>query len=243
MINLETQEQEEFAHTRQSSSLVPFPQPPPTISYFILIPRRDKTWKRLLYYRLPHQVRSDCSFLFRIRYRYDPQIWSVNSFVNNTQIIYFDFVFVFIDFNYCKKRFPFPFDLLWFVSGGCAISFVCSALRRFFYFLLCFSFSHTLSCESFRLFCFNSIAFKFLCRGLISFPFPFFFLHFTLTFSLLLFIFAVALLLLLLLSSILITGSCLLRLLQCQCQSERRQRERKRERGECVCERARAYAD
>lgn len=134
--------------------------------------------------------------------------------------------------------FHFRFDLLRFVSRGCAISFVCFALRRFFYFLLCFCSTHA-SCESFRLFCFNSIAFKFLCRVLISFPFfSFFFLHFTLTFSLLLFIFAVALPMLLL-SSILITGSCLLRLLQCQCQRERRQRER----GECVCKRARAYAD
>lgn len=134
--------------------------------------------------------------------------------------------------------FHFRFDLLRFVSRGCAISFVCFALRRFFYFLLCFCSTHA-SCESFCLFCFNSIAFKFLCRVLISFPFLFF-LHFTLTFSLLLFIFAVALPMLLL-SSILITGSCLLRLLHCQCQRERRQRER--ERGECVCERARAYAD
>lgn len=133
--------------------------------------------------------------------------------------------------------FHFRFDLLRFVSRGCAISFVCFALRRFFYFLLCLCSTHA-SCESFRLFCFNSIAFKFLCRVLISFPFLFLFLHFTLTFSLLLFIFAVALPMLLL-SSILITGSCLLRLLQCQCQRERRQRER----GECVCERARAYAD
>lgn len=133
--------------------------------------------------------------------------------------------------------FHFRFDLLRFVSRGCAISFVCFALRRFFYFLLCFCSTHA-SCESFRLFCFNSIAFKFLCRVLISFPFLFLFLHFTLTFSLLLFIFAVALPMLLL-SSILITGSCLLRLLQCQCQRERRQRER----GECVCKRARAYAD
>lgn len=120
--------------------------------------------------------------------------------------------------------FHFRFDLLRFVSRGCAISFVCFALRRFFYFLLCLCSTHA-SCESFRLFCFNSIAFKFLCRVLISFSFLF--LHFTLTFSLLLFIFAVALPMLLL-SSILITGSCLLRLLQCQCQRERRQKERER---------------
>lgn len=75
--------------------------------------------------------------------------------------------------------FHFRFDLLRFVSRGCAISFVCFALRRFFYFLLCLCSTHA-SCESFRLFCFNSIAFKFLCRVLISFLFLFFAFHFDL---------------------------------------------------------------
>lgn len=135
--------------------------------------------------------------------------------------------------------FHFRFDLLRFVSRGCAISFVCFALRRFFYFLLCFCSTHA-SCESFRLFCFNSIAFKFLCRVLISFPFLFlyfFAFHFDL------FPFA------LYLRCCAADAAAIINIDYRQLSSSSssvpvpKREETERERGECVCERARAYAD
>lgn len=76
------------AHTRQSSSLVsivfhPDPQTRQDLKEVSLLLLAASSSFRLL-------------FLFCLEIWYDPQIWSVNSFVNNTQIIYlFWFCFCF----------------------------------------------------------------------------------------------------------------------------------------------------